>query len=263
MSFQHKDFGLSSDEELDHEGNFYDDSAVDITRNIDFSDPFEDVGLKNSSPMDPAEQKLPDAQKKRKVCMKELNSEGAKKNSKELKKQSAVECAQPKKRGGRKSGAVEWSEQEKNSLLFCVKAHFNVLKQVSKKKQIWNTIAADMEAMGYKRDGPACASKYRSLVSQYKICKDLNKRSGNAKITYQQMGTIDEMLGENESTEPEFLFSLGVQTSVDKNVLLSESEKNNLSAPKTSAPKETLAAKKRAVVDEDSAHPEAPFVQGP
>ena len=144
-----------------------------------------------------------------------------------------------------------------------MKAHFNVLKQVSKKKQIWNTIAADMEAMGYKRDGPACASKYRSLVSQYKICKDLNKRSGNAKITYQQMGTIDEMLGENESTEPEFLFSLGVQTSVDKNVLLSESEKNNLSAPKTSAPKETLAAKKRAVVDEDSAHPEAPFVQGP
>ena len=85
MSFQHKDFGLSSDEEVDYEGNFYDDSAVDITRNIDFSDPFEDVGLKNSSPMDPAEQKLPDAQKKRKVCMKELNSEGAKQICKELK----------------------------------------------------------------------------------------------------------------------------------------------------------------------------------
>ena len=50
--------------------------------------------------------------------MKELNSEGAKQISKELKKQSAVECAQPKKRGGQKSGAVEWSEQEKNSLLF-------------------------------------------------------------------------------------------------------------------------------------------------
>ena len=64
MPFQYKDFGLSSDEELDYEGNFYDDSAVDITRNIDFLDPFEDVGLKNSSPMDPAEHKIPDEQKK-------------------------------------------------------------------------------------------------------------------------------------------------------------------------------------------------------
>ena len=39
--------------------------------------------------------------------MKELKSEGAKQICKELKQQSAEECAQPKKKRGRKLGVVE------------------------------------------------------------------------------------------------------------------------------------------------------------
>ena len=108
----------------------------------------------------------------------------------------------------------------------------NLLKQVSKKSIVWRTIAADMQAMGYHRDSAACSIKYRALVSQYKVCKDLNKRSGNSKITFQQMSTMDEILGESESTEPQFLFSMGTTTSADKNVLLTGTEIATLSTLK-------------------------------
>jgi hypothetical protein len=49
-----------------------------------------------------------------------------------------LSASERKKKGGRKPGAVEWTETEKNALLVCVKSHFHLLalKQVSKKSFI-------------------------------------------------------------------------------------------------------------------------------
>ena len=77
------------------------------------------------------------------------------------------------------------------------------------------------------------------------------------------MSTMDEILGESESTEPQFLFSTGTTTSANKNVLLTGTEIATLSTLKQTTTKECAAYKKRAAAVEDVEDPEAPFIQGP
>ena len=76
MSFAKKDFGLSSDDDLDNNLMFYDKSVEDgNSRNIDFGHPLDDVGMEDLSDNDnmgtQADNKPENQPKARKVAAKE------------------------------------------------------------------------------------------------------------------------------------------------------------------------------------------------
>ena len=89
-----------------------------------------------------------------------------------------------------------------------------------------------MLSIGYDRHPDACKAMWKTLCLEYKACKDNNNKSGSRRLSMKQLEQMDDMLGENESTLPKFLYSSGFKISEQVEDLLTPEEVNLITSRK-------------------------------